>query len=119
MFSDKRRGDVYYMVDTVIRSPGSCVIGKNRPVIIVSSDDVNLSGQLVTVVPLTSSQAQLARGDGTFNMVALDSYLQTPSMALPRQVRTVDARDLDTYCCHLRDTDMARIDNALRQVLGL
>jgi mRNA-degrading endonuclease toxin of MazEF toxin-antitoxin module len=118
MFQDKRRGDVYWL-NAPDPKPGSFLIGKNRPVLIVSSDEVNASSRTVIVVPLTSSINQRARGDGTFDMVQLDGYTPEPNMLLPRQVHAVDASDLGNFCYHLTDLDMARVDAALRRALWL
>ena len=86
--------------------------------VIVSSDEVNCNTRIVTVVPLTSSPAQLARGDGTYDQVLLTGY-GAPSMALTRQVHAVDTDDLTEYRGHLTDADMLRLDAALRRALGI
>ena len=111
MFNDKRRGDVYWL-SAPDPKPGSYLIGKSRPVL-------NDSSRTVTVCPLTSSPEQLLRGDGVYDMVLLAGYTDTPSMALPRQIRTVDAHDLTNYCYTLTNADMSRVDNALFRALGL
>lgn len=107
MFNDKRRGDIWWAQDTTHKREGTYLIRGDRPVVIVSSDSVNCNTRIVTVVPLTSSPAQLARGDGA------------PSMALTRQVHAVDADDLTEYRGHLADVDMLRLDAALRCALGV
>ena len=83
MFNDKRRGDIWWAQDTTHKREGTCLIRGDRPVVIVSSDEVNCNTRIVTVVPLTSSPAQLARGDGTYDQVLLTGY-GAPSMALTR-----------------------------------
>ena len=74
MFNDKRRGDIWWAQDTTHKREGTCLIRGDRPVVIVSSDEVNCNTRIVTVVPLTSSPAQLARGDGTYDQVLLIGY---------------------------------------------
>lgn len=64
MFSDKRRGDIWWMSDTHRKPADTCLIRGDRPVIVVSSDSANQTGSTATVVPMTSSPARLARGDG-------------------------------------------------------
>lgn len=118
MFNDKRRGDIWWAQDTTHKREGTYLIRGDRPVVIVSSDSVNCNTRIVTVVPLTSSPAQLARGDGAYDQVLLTGY-GAPSMALTRQVHAVDADDLTEHRGHLADVDMLRLDQALRQALGL
>ena len=80
MFNDKRRGDIWWAQDTTHKREGTYLIRGDRPVVIVSSDSVNCNTRIVTVVPLTSSPAQLARGDGAYDQVLLTGY-GAPSMA--------------------------------------
>jgi len=105
MFSDKRRGDIWWMSDTHRKPADTCLIRGDRPVIVVSSDSANQTGNTVTVVPMTSSPARLARGDGFCDNVLLQGYGE-PSMALPRQVHGADRADLQQYLGHLTDADM-------------
>lgn len=93
MFNDKRRGDIWWAQDTAHKREDTCLIRGDRPVVIVSSDEVNCNTRIITVVPLTSSPAQLARGDGTY--------------------------DLTEYRGHLTDADMLRLDAVLRRALGV
>lgn len=118
MFNDKRRGDVYWLLGTPHREPNTCLLRGDRPAIIVSSDRVNQTSPLVTVIPLTTSQIKLERGDGYCDNV-LVTGLGTAGMALTRQIRTVDAGDLLRYLGHLPDREMNRIDAALHRALGL
>lgn len=126
MFSDKRRGDIWWMSDTHRKPADTCLIRGDRPVIVVSSDSANQTGSdsanqtgsTATVVPMTSSPARLARGDGFCDNVLLLGYGE-PSMALPRQVHGADRADLQQYLGHLTDADMRRLDAALRSALGL
>lgn len=45
MFSDKRRGDIWWMVDTHRKPADTCLIRGDRPVIVVSSDSANQTGK--------------------------------------------------------------------------
>lgn len=67
MFNDKRRGDIWWMTDTIRKPEGTCLIRGDRPVVVVSSDQANQASRTALVVPLTSSPAQLARGDGSYD----------------------------------------------------
>lgn len=118
MFNDKRRGDVYWMTDTPLREGATHILRGDRPAVIVSSDEVNQTSPTVTVIPLPTSTAKLERGDGYCNNVLLMS-LNLPSVAVTRQVRTIDADDLQRYLGHLPDREMTRLDAALRRALGL
>ena len=119
MFSDKRRGDIWWMVDTHRKPADTCLIRGDRPVIVVSSDSANQTGSTATVVPMTSSPARLARGDGFCDNVLLLGYGE-PSMALPRQVLLQTEPICSSTCLgHLTDADMRRLDAALRSALGL
>lgn len=100
MFSDKRRGDIWWMVDTHRKPADTCLIRGDRPVIVVSGDSANQTCSTVTVVPTTSSSARLARDDGYCDNVLLLGYSE-PSMALPRQVHGVDRADLQQMCAAL------------------
>ena len=77
MFNDKRRGDIWWAQDTAHKREDTCLIRGDRPVVIVSSDEVNCNTRIITVVPLTSSPAQLARGDGTYDQVLFDRLRRT------------------------------------------
>ena len=119
MFTDKRRGDVYWAACSALRPQDSVLITKTRPVLIVSSDSANMSGNTVLVIPLTSSPNALARGDGAFEQVLLTGYNGTDSMALTRQLHAADITDLGDFMYHLTDADMARVSAALHKALGL
>lgn len=118
MFNDKRRGDVYWMTDTLHREGNTHILRGDRPVVIVSSDEVNQTSPTLTVIPLTTSAVKLDRGEGYCNNVLLMS-LNLPSVAVTRQVRTIDVDDLQRYLGHLPDREMSRLDAALRRALGL
>lgn len=68
--------------------------------------------------PCTSSPAQLARGDGTYDQVVLTGY-GAPSMALTGRCTQWTLTDLTEYRGHLTDADMLRLDAVLRRALGV
>ena len=119
MFTDKRRGDVYWAASTALHPQDSVLLTKTRPVLVVSSDRANMTSNTVLVIPLTSSPNALARGDGAYEQVLLTGYNGTDSMALTRQLHAVDTTDLGDFMYHLTDTDMARVNEALRRALGV
>mgnify|MGYP000585747340 CR=1 FL=1 len=101
MFSDKRRGDIWWMSDTHRKPADTCLIRGDRPVIVVSSDSANQTGSTATVVPMTSSPAR--RGPGRRILRQRPSSWATVSRAsaLPRQVHGADRADLQQYLGHL------------------
>lgn len=118
MFNDKRRGDIWWAQDTAHKREDTCLIRGDRPAVIVSSDEVNCNTRIITVVPLTSSPAQLARGDGTYDQVLLTGY-GAPSMALTGRCTQWTLTDPTEYRGHLTDADMLRLDAVLRRALGV
>lgn len=118
MFSDKRRGDVYWLIDTPHREADTKLLRGDHPVVIVSNDVINQTSLTITVIPLTTSTTKLTRGDGYCDNVLLTG-LNIPSVAITRQVRTIDAGDLQKFLGHLPDREMARLDAALHRTLGL
>lgn len=54
MFSDKRRGDIWWMSDTHRKPADTCLIRGDRPVIVVSSDSANQTGSTATDSATTS-----------------------------------------------------------------
>ena len=46
MFNDKRRGDIWWAQDTTHKREGTCLIRGDRPVVIVSSDEVNCNTRI-------------------------------------------------------------------------
>lgn len=119
MFTDKRRGDVYWAAFTALHPQDSVLLTKTRPVLVVSSDRANMTSNTVLVIPLTSSPNALARGDGAYDQVLLTGYNGTDSMALTRQLHAVDITDLSDFMYHLTEADMVRVNDALHRALGL
>lgn len=118
LFSDKRRGDIWWMQDTQRREPDTYLLRGDRPVLIVSNDWSNQHSQVVTVIPLSSSPARLAKGDGYAGNVVLYGYGE-PSVAALEHIRSIDCCDLRQYFGRLSDADMERVDAALRRSLRL
>ena len=118
MFSDKRRGDIWWMSDTHRKPADTCLI-RGRP-----TGDRGQQRQ---------RQPDRQHGDGGSHDLQPrkagpgrrilrqrpSSGYGEPSMALPRQVHGADRADLQQYLGHLTDADMRRLDAALRSALGL
>ena len=114
-----RRGDIWLF--GLEPSQGS-EADKVRPVVIVSNDGANISalrtgGGVVTVVPITSNVSKVL----SFQ-VELDpahTGLRATSKAQPEQIRSVSVIRAVTRVGGIRDSDMSRIDEALRTHLSL
>ena len=119
MFTDKRRGDVWWLSDSHRKPTDTRLTRGDRPALVVSRDEANQTNSTVLVIPFSASPAQLARGDGAYDNVLLNGYPAEDSAALTRQLHAVDTADLIEYLYHLTDADMARVDAALRRALGL
>lgn len=91
--------------------------GKRRPCVVVSVDEMT-AGEVVTVVPLTSTEY---RGGPAYvaRLEVRETGLPATSWALAHQVRTVSKRRLTARRGHVASTALDRVDEALRYVLGL
>jgi mRNA interferase MazF len=91
--------------------------GKNRPVIVVSVDDINAGGpdELLVVVPASSSRAasplrpEVVSGEGVEN----------PSAAICRGVRAVARSRFLKRLGEVKSGTMENIESALGMVLGI
>ena len=105
-----RRGEVYW-----VRFPSRVggMIRKARPAVVVTSDAAIPHLNRVQVVPLTSHTHRRYRGK------ALVTVGTRASKALATQVTTVDKSLIDDHYAALSTADLAEVDRALRQQLGL
>ena len=110
-----QRGEVYEVYPDP--SDGK-EIQKKRSCIIVSSNILNSSSPLATVVPLTDSVGKSP--DILHVYVSMkEGGLTKDSIALCNQVKAVDQTRIDTKLGNLQKTTMEKIDKGLRQVLAL
>lgn len=120
MFTDTRRGDVWFAeIPENPRIPYSRVIRGYRPVLVISSNRTNLTGSVVTVIPMTS---QIHHADGLLRVPVLpDAHncLDKPSLVLTDQIMTVDRRALIHWVGCVSDQDMERIEAAVKTALAL
>lgn len=104
------RGDVFYVVKG--NEVGNEQQG-GRPAVIVSNDIANKHSGNVTVVFLTTKpKADLP----THTMVTTTREMST---ALCENVTTVSKERIGNYLCSLKDEEMYRIDDCLREALHL
>jgi mRNA interferase MazF len=111
--AEPRRGEVWLVSLGAARSGE---VGKNRPAIVVSVDDLNSGGQdeLIVVVPLSSSRAPSALRPE----VSMDG-VDRPSRAICRGVRAVSRARLLRPLGLLPATTLAEVERSLALILGL
>lgn len=109
-----RRGDVCYYNDPCACDESSNIMHGKRPVVIVSSNRLNESSSLVTVVPMTTntlkkiypSQIEIIM-NGTRSRVKCD------------QIRVVNKTDLEPPMASLNLAAQGALDSALLSALGI
>ncbi|MGM9973450.1 MAG: type II toxin-antitoxin system PemK/MazF family toxin [Clostridiaceae bacterium] len=110
-----KRGDIFYAdLSPVIGSEQ----GGIRPVIIIQNDIGNKYSPTVIVAAITSqiNKAKLP----THVEISSEEYgLNKDSVVLLEQVRTLDKKRLKEKIGHMTDSDMEKVDRALRISIGL
>ncbi|WP_139903884.1 type II toxin-antitoxin system PemK/MazF family toxin [Clostridium thermarum] len=110
-----KRGDIYYAdLSPVVGSEQGGV----RPVIIIQNDIGNKYSPTVIVAAITSqiNKAKLP----THVEISSEEYgLNKDSVVLLEQIRTLDKKRLKEKIGHMKDEDMALVDQALLISLGL
>lgn len=91
--------------------------GKTRPAVVVSSDELisGASGELIVIVPLSSSMAP----SGLRVEVAPIAGIDVPSRAVCRAVRAVASPRFVRRIGSVDRATMEQIETALAQILGL
>jgi mRNA interferase MazF len=112
-----RRGEVYFVNLNPVR--GREEAGE-RPVLVLSADEVNRLPLVVTVVVGTKGE-NVARDYPTNVRIPREkSGLAMETVFLCFQVRSLDpARFLGRPACRIADDDMERIEAAVKYCLGL
>ena len=109
-----RRGDVCYYNDPCECDESSNIMHGKRPVVIVSSNRMNESSSLVTVVPMTTNTLKKlypSQIDITMN--------GTRSRIKCDQIRVVNKTDLEPPMATLNLAAMGALDSALLNALGI
>jgi mRNA interferase MazF len=106
-----------YWVD--LGEPKGSRPAKRRPVLIVS-DDLYNSSKLATVVAATLT-GTLRLGDmpGNVHIAKGDAGMPRESVANVTALVTLDKTELSRRTGRVRPTTLARVDDGLREVLGL
>lgn len=108
-----RRGDIFYadLNPTVGSEQGGV-----RPIVVIQNDTGNHHSPTVIVSAITSKQkCRLPTHTSLFEYPQLESS----SIALLEQIRTIDKRRLGSHICTLEDRRMLDVNRALAISLGL
>lgn len=108
---DIKRGEIYYAdLSPVIGSEQGGV----RPVLIIQNQTGNRFSPTTIVAAITSVQKKPLP-----THIAIDyDFLESESIVLLEQIRTIDKKRLSDYLGSLSAADMKRIENAVEVSLG-
>lgn len=110
-----KRGDIFWVnLDPTVGTE----IRKKRPAIVISNDAANRRYHQVTVVPLTSQNADRAEPFQA-KVGAEESGLNKESKALAEQIRTVSKIRLGKRAGGLSKTTLEKVEMAIKVHLGL
>lgn len=107
-----KRGGVYWV--NLGKKTGSVQAGKRLGVIILN-DVGNKYSPTTIIAPLTT----VYKKDKLPTHVQLETALPHPSMALLEQIVTVDKMDLLEYQTTLTNTDLKRVEKAIKVSMGV
>ena len=108
------RGNIYYA--DLGKTTGSEQSGV-RPSLIVQNDVGNLHSPTTQIVPLTTQRKKVRQP--THVCISSACGLDTPSIALIEQLRTIDKSRLDAYIGRISPNEQTAIDKALAISVGL
>jgi mRNA interferase MazF len=110
-----KRGDIFYAdLSPVVGSEQGGV----RPVIIIQNDIGNKYSPTVIVAAITS-QINKAKLPTHVEISSIEYGLNKDSVVLLEQIRTLDKKRLKEKIGHMKDDDMALVDEALLVSVGL
>lgn len=109
------RGALFYAdLDPII---GSEQKGK-RPVLIIQNDIGNKYSPTVLVAPITTKNYK-GKKLPTHVVVSQFEKLRKNSIILLEQIRTIDKSRLKGYVCDLNDSDMEKVEEAIKIAVGI
>ncbi len=110
-----RRGDIYY---ADLRPVVGSEQGGVRPVLVIQNDTGNRHSPTVIVAAITSKMNK-AKLPTHVELSARQCQIVRDSVILLEQLRTIDKQRLKDKVCHLDDSILARVNEALRVSLEL
>lgn len=113
-----QRGDVYYAALGDYLPNNDHIQKGRRPVIIISSMAACATSDVLTVIPLTTSQ-KCTRYPKMYPLLTLPVPNAPESFALCNQIVTINRFDLTDRYCHLSARDMTRISQAVAYCLDI
>ena len=115
MDNSVKRGDIFYAdLSPVVGSEQGGV----RPVLIVQNDTGNRHSPTVIVAAITSKMNK-AKLPTHVELSARQCQIVRDSVILLEQLRTIDKQRLKDKICHLDESILARVNEALRVSLEL
>ena len=110
-----RRGDIYY---ADLRPVVGSEQGGVRPVLVIQNDTGNRHSPTVIVAAITSKMNK-AKLPTHVELSARQCQIVRDSVILLEQLRTIDKQRLKDKVCHLDESILARVNEALRVSLEL
>ncbi|HIT66773.1 MAG TPA: type II toxin-antitoxin system PemK/MazF family toxin [Candidatus Merdisoma merdipullorum] len=110
-----RRGDIYY---ADLRPVVGSEQGGIRPVLVIQNDTGNRHSPTVIVAAITSKMNK-AKLPTHVELNARQCQIVRDSVILLEQLRTIDKQRLRDKVCHLDESVLARVNEALRVSLEL
>lgn len=113
MANSIKRGEIYYAdLSPVVGSEQGGV----RPVLVLQNDTGNKFSSTTIIAPITSVPKK--RSQPTHVFIDCD-FLESKSVILLEQLRTIDKRRLSDYLGQLSQEDMQRVESAMGVSLGM
>jgi len=111
------RGQVWWTTGVGTNPVGSTIIGKDRPVVIISANcDNNYRGSLI-VLPITSSPN--SKNFYNFIYEFCDNSARSVNYVLCSQIKTIDTRNIGTYRYSFSKKVMDEIDELMVKSLAI
>ena len=110
-----RRGEIYY---ADLRPVVGSEQGGVRPVLVIQNDTGNRHSPTVIVAAITSKMNK-AKLPTHVELSARQCQIVRDSVILLEQLRTIDKQRLKDKVCHLDESILARVNEALRVSLEL